>query len=82
MRQQTLQKIKLKNKQIDHSGYNKKKKLCPSFSNKLNSVKNNRGLSTLAHNIVFERFTRKNNTLEKKMDQGKLYERIAIFKYE
>ena len=49
---------------------------------KLNSVKTDRRFSTLAHNIVSERFTKKNNTLERKMDHGKYYEPIAISNYE
>ena len=43
----------------------RKNRLTASICNKLNSVETNRGLSTLAHNIVFERFTKKNNTLER-----------------
>ena len=43
----------------------RKNRFTASICNKLNSVKTNRGLSTLAHNIVFERFTKKNNTLER-----------------
>ena len=60
----------------------RKNRFTASICNKLNSVKTNRGLSTLAHNIVFERFTKKNNTLERKMDHGKFYEPIAISYYE
>ena len=60
----------------------RKNRFTASICNKLNSVKTNRGLSTLAHNIVFERFTKKNNTLERKMDHGKFYEPVAISYYE
>ena len=61
--------------------FKRKNRFTASICNKLNSVKTNRGLSTLAHNIVFERFTKK-NTLERKMDHGKFYEPIAISYYE
>ena len=50
--------------------------------NKLSSVKTNRELATLAHNIAFERLNKTNNTLERKMDHGKFYEPIAISNYE
>ena len=73
-------KIKLKNKQIVQSGSSKEKiDLQSVFAI---SCKTNRGLSTLAHNIVFERFTKKNNTLERKMDHDKFYEPIAFSYYE
>ena len=60
----------------------RKNRFTASICNKLNSVKTNRGLSTLAHNILFERFTKKNNTLERKMDHDKFYEPIAFSYYE
>ena len=60
----------------------KKHRFTASICNKLRSVKTNRGLSTLAHNNAFERFNKKNNTLERKMDHGKFYEPIAISNYE
>ena len=60
----------------------RKNRFTASICNNLNSVKTNRGLSTLAHNIPFERFTKKNNTLERKMDYSKFYEPIAISYYE
>ena len=59
-------KIKLKDKHIVHTGSNKENiRFTASVCNKLNSVKTTRGLSTLAHDIVFGKFTKKNNTLER-----------------
>ena len=60
----------------------RKNRFTASICNKLNSVKTNRGLSTLAHNIVFERFTKKNNTKKRIIAHGKFYEPIAIYYYE
>ena len=60
----------------------RKHRFTASICNKLSSAKTNRGLSTLAHNIVFERFNKRNNTLERKMDHGKFYVPIAISNYE
>ena len=60
----------------------RKNRFTASICNKLSSVKTNRALSTLAHNIVFERFTKKNNTLERKIEHGKFYEPIGISYYE
>ena len=45
-------------------------------------VKSHKGLHTLGHNIVFERFTKKSNIFEKKMNDGKFCEPIAIYSYE
>ena len=47
--------------------------------NKSNSVKTNRGLSTLAHSIVFEKVTKKNKTLERKPEDSQ--EPIGIPNY-
>ena len=70
--------------QVNCPGWFKQRKhrFTASICNKLSSVKSNRGLSTLAHNIVFQRFNKKTCTLEKKMDPGKFYEPIAISNYE
>ena len=60
----------------------RKHRFAAPICNKSCSTKTNRGLSTLAHNIVLERFNKNNNTLEKRMDHGKFYEPIAISNYE
>ena len=60
----------------------RKNRFAASICNKLNSVKTNRGFSTLADNILFETFTKKNKILKRKMYHGKFYEPIAISNYE
>ena len=60
----------------------RKNRFAASICNKLNSVKTNRGFSTLVDNILFETFTKKNKILERKMYHGKFYEPIAISNYE
>lgn len=61
----------------------RKNRFTASLCNKLKSIKTERGLSTLANNLVFDGQNKnKNFILERKMNHGKYYEPIAISNYE
>nr|XP_047145903.1 uncharacterized protein LOC124818853 [Hydra vulgaris] len=54
-----------------------------SLCNKIKNGKSEKGLKTLAYNIVFQKDKNiKNNIVRKRMNHGKFYEPIAISNYE